>query len=325
MIRTELDAAGIDDPRLRAAYQRCRRIAAENGRTYFLATRLLAADQRPAVHALYAFARLADDILDDLDPNLDADARGAQLQALAGRFFGGGDRLGDPVLAAVDHTVARYRISYALFEDFLASMRMDLTITEYQDRAELNRYMRGSAEVIGLQMLPVLETVVDPKEAEPYAAALGRAFQLTNFLRDVDEDLVRDRVYLPMDELMAFGVDRELLRWCHDHRRTHRRVRDALVAQHEITRQIYEFAEAGIALLAPRSRPCVSTALTLYSEILNCIEDCDFAVFDHRAAVGTARRLRVAGTALFQSWRARTAVPPMSLGTKLRHPKHGAA
>ncbi|WP_197499131.1 squalene/phytoene synthase family protein, partial [Mycobacterium sp. E3298] len=101
MIRSELDAAGIDDPRLREGYRRCRELNAAHGRTFFLATRLLAPDQRPAVHALYGFARYADDILDDLDPGLSADVRGMRLQQLADQFFSGGDHLDDPVLAAV--------------------------------------------------------------------------------------------------------------------------------------------------------------------------------------------------------------------------------
>ncbi|ORW94256.1 phytoene synthase [Mycobacterium sp. IEC1808] len=308
MIRTELDAAGIDEDRLRAAYRWCRRIAAENGRTYFLATRLLAPDQRPAVHALYGFARHADDILDELNPAVDVSERADRLQRLSDRFFDGGDHHDEPILAAVTHTARRYGIPADLFADFLESMRMDLTVTDYPDRAALNRYMRGSAEVIGLQMLPVLGTAgpaVTADDAAPYAAALGRAFQLTNFLRDVDEDLARNRIYLPADELAAFGVDRDLMMWCHLHRRTDAKVRAALAAQHQITREIYRFAADGIALLAPRSRPCVATALTLYSEILDRIEASDFSVFTHRATVGTARRLRVAGGALVRSWRAR--------------------
>lgn len=325
MIHTELAAAGIDDPALRAAYRTCRRIAAANGRTYFLATRLLAPDQRPAVHALYAFARLADDILDDFDPGLDAAARGERLQRLAEQFFGGTGRLDEPVLVAVDHTVNRYRIPGQLFEDFLTSMRMDLTVTDYADRAALNHYMRGSAEVIGLQMLPVLGTVGDPDEAEQYAAALGQAFQLTNFLRDIDEDLMRNRVYLPADELAAYGVDRDLLQWCHDHRRTDPRVREALASQHETTRKIYRFAAPGIEHLAPRSRPCVATALTLYSEILDRIEESDFAVFGQRATVGKARRLQVAGGALFRSWRARRAFPGSPPDNRTERQDHGAA
>ena len=155
-------------------------------------------------------------------------------------------------------------------------------------------------------MLPILGTVGAEGAAAPYAAALGTAFQLTNFLRDVDEDLDRGRVYLPADELAAHGVDRELLMWCHRNRCTEPRVRDALAAQHDHTREVYRFARAGVTQLDPRSRPCVATALTLYSEILDRIEDSDFAVFCHRATVGTARRLQVAGTALVQAWWART-------------------
>jgi phytoene synthase len=307
MIRTELDAAGIEDVRLRAAYRHCRQIAAENGRTYFLATRLLAPDQRPAVHALYGFARHADDILDDLNPALDVTARAQRLQALSDRFFASGDQHDEPVLAAVDDTVRRYGIAVDLFEDFLASMRMDLTVTDYPDRRALDRYMRGSAEVIGLQMLPILGTVSEAEEAAPYAAALGRAFQLTNFLRDIAEDLTRNRIYLPADELAAFGVDRDLMTWCHVHRCTDARVRAALTAQHRTTREIYRFAADGIAMLAPRSRPCVTTALTLYSEILDRIEDSDFSVFSHRATVGMTRRLQVAGGGLLRSWWVRAA------------------
>ena len=307
MIRSELDAAGIDQPRLRDAYRRCREINASHGRTFFLATRLLAPDQRPPVHALYGFARHADDILDDLNPNLDTTIRAERLQRLSDRFFAGGEHRDDPVLAAVSHTARRYGIASELFDDFLASMRMDLIVTDYPDRAALNRYIKGSAEAIGLQLLPILGTVGPAEEAAPYAAALGTAFQLTNFLRDVDEDLVRGRVYLPADELASYGVERDLLMWCHTHRRTDTRVRRALADQHDVTRQVYRFAAAGISLLAPRSRPCVATALTLYSEILDRIEDSDFAVFRQRATVGTARRLQVAGAGLIRSWRVRSA------------------
>ncbi|OBF81111.1 phytoene synthase [Mycobacterium sp. 852002-51163_SCH5372311] len=305
MIRSELDAAGIDDPRLRDGYRRCREINAAHGRTFFLATRLLAPDQRPPVHALYGFARYADDILDDLDPDIGGEIRARRLQQLADQFFEDEEHQANPVLVAVSHTARRYQISTELFDDFLASMRMDLTVTDYPDRRALNVYMRGSAEAIGLQLLPILGTVCAREQAAPYAAALGRAFQLTNFLRDIDEDLLRGRVYLPADELCAFGVNRDLLMWCHTQRRTDRRVRQALAAQHEIAREAYRFAAAGIGTLTPRSRPCVATATALYSEILDCIEASDFAVFSHRATVGRARRLQVAGAGLMRAWRAR--------------------
>ena len=305
MIRTELSAAGIDDPDLREAYRRCRVLNAAHGRTFFLATRLLAPDQRPPIHALYGFARYADDILDDFDPTLDVPTRSARLRQLSNEFFSPDEHPDNPVLAAVRHTARRYVISNELFDDFLASMRMDLTVTDYPDREALNLYMKGSAEAIGLQVLPILGTVTARYEAAPHAAALGRAFQLTNFLRDIDEDLMRGRVYLPADELASFDVDRDLLMWCHANRQTDHRVRNALADQHDIARGVYRHAAAGVPMLEARSQPCVATALTLYSEILDRIEASDFAVFSQRATVGNGRRLRVAGAGLLRSWRAR--------------------
>ncbi|PRC46311.1 phytoene synthase, partial [Mycobacterium sp. ITM-2017-0098] len=282
MIGSELDAAGVHDQALRAAYQRCRAINAKHGRTFFLATRLLSPAQRPAVHALYGFARRADDVLDEFDSRTTAQ-RSDELQGLATSLFTrlvenqpSGD---DPTLDAVVHTARKYHLDWQLFDDFLASMRMDLTVTDYPDRAALDHYMYGSAEVIGLQLLPVLGTVAPREEAAPYAAALGKAFQLTNFLRDIDEDLTRGRVYLPADELAAHGVDRDVLTWCQKNRRTDPRLRTALKEQHALTRRIYIQAERGIALLQPRSRPCIRAALTLYSEILDRIEEIEFAVF----------------------------------------------
>lgn len=306
MTNTELHAAGIAGDRLRESYRYCRRLNAEHGRTYFLATRLLTPSQRPAVHALYGFARYADDILDDLRSDASIADREARLERLASKFFDG-DEASEPVLPAVLHTARTYRIPLTLFEEFLTAMRMDFTVTDYPDRTALDRYMRGSAEVIGLQMLPVLGTVGPLRDAAPTAEALGRAFQLTNFLRDINEDLQRNRVYLPADELAAFGVDRELLTWCQRTTRTDPRVRQALAAQHATTRAIYRAAHKGIALLAPQSRPCVATAFTLYAEILDRIEDIDFEVFSERASVGMGRRLQVFTGGLVRARRARRA------------------
>ncbi|MFF3226981.1 phytoene/squalene synthase family protein [Nocardia suismassiliense] len=329
MTRAELDAAGITDPDLRRSYHLCRELNAAHGKTFFLATRLLAPDQRPAVHALYGFARRADDILDEFEPELTPAERAVRLQVLAGQFSDA-DAAGDPVLAAVLHTADTYRIPRRLFDAFLESMRMDLSVTDYPNRAALDRYVYGSAEVIGLQLLPVLGTTESVEAAAPYAAALGKAFQLTNFLRDVDEDLARNRVYLPADELATHGVDRELLLWCRAQQRVDPKVRRALTEQHEITRDIYTFARHGIDLLAPRSRPCVTTALVLYGEILDRIEANDFEVFGRRATVGTARRIRVGAAGLLRAWQARrTAVPnrpgpdaPQSLDA-VDHREHG--
>jgi phytoene synthase len=307
MMRAELDAASVRDPFLRAAYERCRQLNARHGRTYYLATKLLPRAQRPAVHALYALARWADDIVDEAPAGTSPAQVAARLETAAGDLAAGlaAGRSDDPLLAAVVDTTVRYQIAPSLFDDFFASMRMDLTVTGYPDRAALDRYVHGSAEVIGLQVLPVLGTVVPPATAAPHAAALGQAFQLTNFLRDVAEDLDRGRVYLPADELAAFGVDRERLQWCRDRRVTDPRVKAALADQHARTRAVYAYARDGVAMLAPASRPCVATALALYARILDEIEAADYAVFTRRATVGQARRVAVAGPALARALWAR--------------------
>jgi phytoene synthase len=313
MTRRELDAAGITDPALRAAYTYCRRLNARHGRTYFLATRLLPVERRSAVHALYGFARWADDIVDDLDGRRTPEERDRLLRRLEsdlahGLRTGGGD---EPVVRAVADTADRYGIETALFADFLASMRTDLHVTDYPTYADLRAYMHGSAAVIGLQMLPVLGTVVPPAEAAPHAADLGVAFQLTNFLRDVGEDLDRGRVYLPADLLAAHGVDRPRLEWSRRTGRGDPRIRAALIAAEAMTREVYRVAEPGIAMLDPRTRPCIRTAFTLYGGILDAIADQDYTVLHRRAVVSRGRRAATAAAGVVRiagaRWRARDA------------------
>ncbi|MBO0849374.1 MAG: phytoene/squalene synthase family protein [Pseudonocardia sp.] len=307
----ELDAAGIIEPSLRRAYSSVRALHATYGRSYFLATGLLAPAQRPAVHALYGFARYADEIVDGV-----ADGRSPAEKVAALDELGTGLRRAlagvpadaerdDPVVLAAADTARRYRLDPALFTAFLDSMRMDTHVTEYASYSELDRYMHGSAAVIGLQMLPVLGTVGPAATAEPTATALGTAFQLTNFLRDVGEDLDRGRLYLPADELAAFGVDRELLSWCRRRRRPDTRVRRALAHLVARTRAVYRRAAPGIELLAPVSRPCIRTAYTLYVSILDLIVEADYHVLNRRVAVPARRRAMVALRALPAAYAAR--------------------
>ncbi|MFD6287787.1 phytoene/squalene synthase family protein [Streptomyces sp. NPDC060205] len=307
MTRRELDAADITDPALRTAYAQCRQLNARHGRTYFLATRLLPVERRSAVHALYGFARWADDIVDDLDRHRTPDERDRLLRSLEsdlahGLRTGTGD---EPVVRAVADTASRYDIEHTLFADFLASMRSDLHITDYPTYADLRAYMHGSAAVIGLQMLPVLGTVTSREEAAPHAADLGVAFQLTNFLRDVGEDLDRGRVYLPADLLAAHGVERPLLEWSRRTGRPDARIRRALVAAEDLTRKVYRAAEPGIAMLDPRTRPCIRTAFTLYGGILDAIADQDYTVLHRRAVVSRGRRAATAAAGIVGIARAR--------------------
>jgi len=324
----ELDAAGITEASLRAAYSSCRALNAHHGRTYYLATRLLAPARRPYVHALYGFARHADEIVDALGHARPPPERAHELDELAAELratiLGREPAGSSPVVIAVADTARRHGLDPAHFDAFLASMRMDTEVTDYPTYAELERYMYGSAAVIGLQMLPVLGTTVPRAEAEPAAAALGVAFQLTNFLRDVGEDLDRGRVYLPADELAAFGVDRGLLRWCRAGGRRDPRIRRSLAHLVARTRAVYRRAAPGIGQLAGESQPCVRTAYALYGGILDRIVAADYDVLTARARVPTSRRLAVAVPELARSYAARGATSvARPAGRPVRTPRPG--
>ena len=189
------------------------------------------------------------------------------------------------MLAAVVHTVIECGIEPECFDRFFGAMAMDLTTSSYETWEDLCGYMEGSAAVIGEMMLPVLE----PLSPDAYAPArsLGLAFQLTNFLRDIDEDLDRGRVYVPQVDLRRFGVDLDLRRPTED-------FKAFLAYQIERNRALYSFADTGIALLPPRSARCVGTARVLYSQILDRIEAADYDVFSDRVRVPTWRKARTA-------------------------------
>jgi phytoene synthase len=278
----------VQREQLAAAYAHCAAIAARHGKSYHLATRLLTADRRPAVHALYAAARTADDLVDlpGADPAGDLTAWSAavltELQA------GWSD---DPVRLALVDTFRRYEIPVEHLVDFLAAMTSDLEVSGYATLDALDRYMWGSAAVIGLQVLPVLGTArgVPRAEAEPYAIALGEAFQLTNFVRDVGEDVDRGRVYLPADLMAAHGVTREQLA-AKRHDAAFAALMREMVA---VVRRRYDDAAPGTALLAPESRDCVRAATALYGGILCEIERADYRVLDRRVSVSRPRRAAV--------------------------------
>ncbi|MHA3704955.1 phytoene/squalene synthase family protein [Jatrophihabitans sp. YIM 134969] len=302
--RSELDAAGITDPALRDGYRKARVLNARHGRTYYLATALLPPERRPHVHALYGFARFADDIVDAFD-GTDAE-RADRFEAwsrdvLTDLEWGASS---DPIVRATIATVQHFDIPVTYFADFLDSMRADLTVTSYVTYEDLRGYMWGSAAVIGLQMLPVLGRASDDVRwdvLEGHAIELGLAFQLTNFIRDVAEDLRRGRVYLPETSLAQFGVDRDrLARGVVDEP-----IRNLLAFEIERAREHYRAAAPGIDLVSPWSRDCLRTAFDLYGGILAEIEQRDYDVFSERVSVPLRDRLEVAGPALVRAVRAR--------------------
>ncbi|WP_155371203.1 phytoene/squalene synthase family protein [Catellatospora vulcania] len=286
------------EPELAAAYERCRQLHRHHGRTYYLATRLLPAWKRPHVHALYGFTRYADEIVDSTD-DLPPAERAARLREWSDRFVAGlhGAPVDDPLLPAVLHTIERFDMDRADFASFLRSMAMDLEVAEYADYDDLLDYMEGSAAVIGTMMLPILEAADADAAREP-ARQLGLAFQLTNFLRDIGEDLQRGRIYLPQRDLRTFGVSPADLFQAAARGTATTAIRE--LVRYEITRarEHYAAAAPGVTMLAPTSQACIRTAFHLYGGILDEIERAELDVFARRATVPTRRRLQVAARSL---------------------------
>ena len=297
------------DTDLAAAYERCRELHKRHGRTYYLATRLLPGWKQRHVHALYGFTRYADEIVDGTEV-VPAAERAARLTDWSDRFRAGDTR--DPLLAAVLHTIAVFDLDPADFTAFLRSMAMDLTVTAYETYDDLLRYMAGSAAAIGTMMLPILGTA-DRAAARQPARELGLAFQLTNFIRDIAEDLDRGRVYLPAEDLAAFGVTQGDLAAAAAARCGSARIRRLVAYEVQRAREHYAAAAPGVALLEPSSRACIRAAFRIYGGILDEIQAQDHDVFRRRATVPKRRRLALALHSILTSGDAPPPLPGAAL------------
>ncbi|MCB0917202.1 MAG: phytoene/squalene synthase family protein [Actinobacteria bacterium] len=288
-------AHSSSDLRTEQSYELCRRLTAKHGKTYYLATALFPKHKRRYVHALYGLARMADDIVDD--GGVPAPQRKAAISRFRDDFMVALslNRRSDLRFAATVDTVCRWDIEPALFGDFFDAMAADLTTHRYATYADLRGYMHGSAMVIAEQMLPILEP--SSPQAAPGAVALGEAFQLANFLRDVGEDLDRDRIYLPLEDLARFGLDETDVqaRVVTD---GFRAVMDQEIARvHALTTR----ARKAIGLLHPAVQPAIAAAADLYSGIADQVAEIDYQVFTHRARVPRRTRLAVAARAWRQA------------------------
>lgn len=283
-------------PELAMAYEHCRRIHEAHGRTYYLATRLLPRTRRHHVWALYAFARVADELVDSPDtktPDPEALLAWRERAMTSMRSASPPDLAEQPVLAATWHTMRRFGLDPHLLEEFLDSMVMDLTVSRYASWEELRGYMRGSAAVIGEMMAPLLGA--SGPDALGRAAALGEAFQLTNFIRDVGEDHVRGRIYLPQTDLARFGVSEDLLAQAVHTGVPSPQVRSLVAFEVRRATSLYASAQPGLTMVDARSQPCLEAAFTLYKRILHRVIANDFNVFERRLVVPTWQRLATAG------------------------------
>lgn len=284
----ELTAADIRDPELRACYARCKGLLAQHDKSYYLASLLLPPARRPFVQAIYGFARYADEMVDGADT---AGFEPWRERILAELRAG---ETADEIGRALLHTMRTWSIPLDHVEAFLAAMASDLTVTSYDTYAELEVYMHGAAGTLALEVAPVLGA--DSAEAVEAMRLMGIAFQLTNILRDVGEDLRRGRVYLPGEDLRRFDVT-EI--------RQGSGFRELIKYEIARTRSLYRRARAGIPLLHPTGRQTALAGMRLYGGILDAIERADYQVIDTRVSVATARQLAIAVPAYLRSLVAR--------------------
>lgn len=279
----------------RLDFEACRKIHAEHGKSYYFATRFFPEPQRLATFALYAFFRIPDDIVDTAEATNPAAAKKAlldwQTQWHCAYTTGVADH---PVLRATARVFHAFHIPYAYSESFLQAMIQDTEKRRYETYVELEEYMYGSAVVVGLMMTHIIG-FQDPRALD-HARELGEAMQLTNFLRDIREDLeLRDRIYLPQEDLRHFSVTEQDLK---EHRVTENM--NALL-QMEIIRcdKLYAKSNAGVPLLNRSGRAAVAIAGRLYQEILRKIEGQAYDVFYRRARTTTLEKVWLSFLTIF--------------------------
>lgn len=278
----DLYARAIDNRELlRDAYEHCERLTSVHSRSFHLASSLLPWAKRRAARALYAFCRVSDDIVDESE-----EQAAQKLAVWRSRTLSPSPAPEDLVSVAWHHARTRYAIPQKYAEQLLDGVGRDLQQHDYETFAELATYCYGVASTVGLMSMHIVG--FSGREAIPYAVKLGVALQLTNILRDVGEDWQAGRLYLPREELAAFGLTEADLA----HGRVDDRWRSFMRYQIRRNRRLYKEAWPGIGMLNADGRLAIAVAAGVYRAILDDIERHDYDVFRRRAHVTTWGKLR---------------------------------
>ena len=290
------DHSRIDGNVLAAAYRYCDSITRNSSRTFHLASAFLPPEKRRATRALYAFCRITDNIVDN---SANPHSKQEELELWRTRIMSQHPLASDPVALAWADARARFNIPDGYVEQLIDGVARDLVQNEYESFDELTEYAYGVASTVGLMSMHIIGFTGE--EALPYAVKLGVALQMTNILRDIADDWYAGRLYLPRQELVAFGLDPTRL----DRVAKGDRWRAFMRFQINRNRKLYEAASPGIALLNRDGRFAITAAYELYQAILGEIESRDYQVFAGRAHVGTISKLSLLPGIWWRSYRAR--------------------
>jgi 15-cis-phytoene synthase len=288
-------------PDLLEGWARCWDVLRENGKTFHMMARVLGPERGNAIAALYRFARTADDAVDEPAPGDTPDAIRARLREMQRelrRAVAGESR--QPEFAVLGEAIRRYDIPLRPFDDLVAGVAMDLEPTRFATFAELELYCYRVAGTVGLLITPVAGYLPDSPALE-HAKTLGTAMQLTNILRDVEEDVGRGRVYLPLEDLARFGVSEDDLA-AH---RVDARFRALMEFEVARAQRLYDAGAALVPLLtSARGRAAFEFAVEAYSGILRKIRAAGYDVFGRRAHLSFLGKLALLPSSLWHAWRA---------------------
>ncbi|HEX2618521.1 MAG TPA: squalene/phytoene synthase family protein [Phototrophicaceae bacterium] len=271
-----------DSTLLEAAYHHCDTVTRFHSRTFYLASDLLPEPKRRGARALYAFCRVTDNIVDrDTDKIKRLQALGEWRDLISMEYPPDNELI---ALAWAD-TRQCFHIPHGYAEQLIDGVARDLTQTRYTTFGELADYAYGVASTVGLMAMHIVGFAGEP--ALPYAVKLGVALQMTNILRDVADDWRNGRLYLPLDELAAYGLSEADIAdgqvtasW-----------RDFMRFQIERNRTLYDESSPGISLLDRDGRFAIAAAARLYRAILRDIEYHDYNVFSRRAHTGLIEKM----------------------------------
>lgn len=292
-----MDLLAADARILDQAYAVCRSIARREAKNFYYAFVALPLPKRNAICAVYAFMRRADDLADD--ESVPIDERHVRLEAwiASWRAVSTGGKTNDPVFLAVRDATVRYGIPLALLDELVSGVTMDLDSASldapdtYATFTDLYRYCYLVASVVGLVCIRIFG--YKDARAEKLAEETGIAFQLTNILRDVAEDAERNRVYLPLEDLSAYGVSLHALLNRQKGSAPTANERALLKGIGKRAEKYYESAQALMPLIDKESRPALWVLVEIYHALLRRIEKADFNVFSQRVSVPTIEKLRI--------------------------------
>ncbi len=269
------------DQILREYYRHCRRIHRRHDPTYYWATRRLPGEVRPAVHAVYAFVRVTDEIVDGPLRPKDPAARRAALdrwELMLGDALRGAGGHAHPVVAALADAGYRHRLPLGELGLYFDSMRKDAEPVRVQTWIELERYMQGSAGSVGRILAALLGV---PAARRDEFASLALAFQLTNFVRDVREDWDLNRVYLPAEDFEQFGVSVDQI----ERRELTPGFRRLVALEVERARSLFRASAPAADVVAPGVRRGMRLARSVYLGVLDRTERLDFDVLRRRPSL----------------------------------------